>query len=130
MVSPQRCGMTLYNQDSTSIEMIKASIHARRLETLIVEFQCKNDDAGIIDGTSLYLVVLDSSGKPYSVEGPVIAIDGIEILAYAQAIYQSEKGVRFEVNPTADFKWRKGEAYMLEIYTAKGLLRKKVILLR
>ncbi|MEM6345965.1 MAG: hypothetical protein AAF927_18875 [Bacteroidota bacterium] len=124
-----KCSLYLYNQDSTSLELMKASFKARKVETIVVEFQCHDEEVeNILDGAPLYLVLVNAWGGIVLGGGPIITIGGTEIQTYTKAIYRSKKGIRFEVNPEEDFRWKKGESYLFCIYSGEEVLRRKVIL--
>ena len=125
-----KCSMYLYNQDSTSLELMKSSFKARKVETIVVEYQCHEEEVeNILNGETLYLVLVNTIGEIVLEGGPLITVGGTEIQTYTKAIYRSKKGIRFEVNPEEDFRWKKGESYMFFIYSGEGVVKRKVILL-
>ena len=124
-----KCSMYLYNQDSTSLELMKSSFKARKVETIVVEYQCVEEADRFLDGATLYLVVVDFEGKELIIGGPNINIEGNSISTYADATYELGKGVRFEVNLPEGTNWKRGSTCIFYIYTGEKELRRKVILL-
>ncbi|MFK7923619.1 MAG: hypothetical protein AB8H47_16800 [Bacteroidia bacterium] len=122
------CPMTLYNQDSTSLEQIGPSFKTRKAETIVVEYLCDDAEANkILNGASFYLVITDINGMALTDTETSVTIDGINIPTYAQAIYRSEKGLRFEVNPIS-WSWQKGTVASFSIFSQEGEVRRKNLL--
>ncbi len=128
----QKAELELFNKTKTGEEKLSSSEKARKMNLVYAKYQITDSNIEkFLDGSEMYLVVTDVSGKEITSNNNSPSIkrckDGNCVVA-GEGYFKSGEGITFVFQPK-DGKWEKDETYMFSIYIDGNEVKREILLL-